>query len=205
VFAGSLGFEEALEIVRWRGQYMQEACDQEAGGMISILGLAAEKVEAAVARARPFGPIGIANYKRPRPTGDLRREGAPREGGRRGQGPGVPAGDPAPGGWRVPLAAHGLRHRAPAPAPREKRRSGPRAFPSTPTWSAKRSRTPEAIRDCLIRQVESPVRWEDTMRRIAARGVDRGYEVGPGRVLAGLSRNIDCGLPRGFGRRGFPG
>jgi len=69
----------------------------------------------------------------------------------------------------------------------------PRA-PFYPNVAGEEVADPEAIRDCLIRQVESPVRWEETVRKIAARGVERGIEVGPGRVLAGLARNIDCGL-----------
>jgi [acyl-carrier-protein] S-malonyltransferase len=50
---------------------------------------------------------------------------------------------------------------------------------------------PEEIRDLLIRQVVSPVRWEDSMRWLLANGCDRFYEVGPGRVLRGLMKRID--------------
>ena len=50
---------------------------------------------------------------------------------------------------------------------------------------------PEEIRQLLIRQVVSPVRWEDSVRRLVADGCDSFYEVGPGRVLRGLMRRID--------------
>ena len=50
---------------------------------------------------------------------------------------------------------------------------------------------PEEIRSLLLKQVVSPVRWEDTMRYLLAQGVSEFYEVGPGRVLRGLLKRID--------------
>jgi [acyl-carrier-protein] S-malonyltransferase len=54
---------------------------------------------------------------------------------------------------------------------------------------------PEEIRQLLIRQVCSPVLWEESMRLMLARGVDQFYEVGPGRVLRGLLRRIERKIP----------
>jgi [acyl-carrier-protein] S-malonyltransferase len=54
---------------------------------------------------------------------------------------------------------------------------------------------PEEIRDLLIRQVISPVRWEESMRLLLGDGVDQFYEVGPGRVLRGLLKRIDRRVP----------
>ncbi|OGI51583.1 MAG: hypothetical protein A3B81_02480 [Candidatus Muproteobacteria bacterium RIFCSPHIGHO2_02_FULL_65_16] len=50
---------------------------------------------------------------------------------------------------------------------------------------------PQAIRDALVRQIESPVRWVETIQKFTAAGVDELVECGPGRVLAGLNRRID--------------
>jgi [acyl-carrier-protein] S-malonyltransferase len=193
VFAGSLEFEEALAIVGRRGQFMQEACDQEPGGMISILGLAAEKVEEAVARARPLGPIGIANYNAP---GQLVISGAKEpleKAAAEARALGCRRAIPlrVAGAYHSPLMAAATRSLRPL---LERAGLRPPRVPFYPNVVGEEVSDPEAIRDCLIRQVESPVRWEETMRRIAARGVDRGFEVGPGRVLAGLARNVDCGL-----------
>jgi [acyl-carrier-protein] S-malonyltransferase len=50
---------------------------------------------------------------------------------------------------------------------------------------------PETIRENLVRQVVSPVRWEDSMRSMLAQGVNEFFEIGPGRVLRGLLKRID--------------
>jgi [acyl-carrier-protein] S-malonyltransferase len=49
----------------------------------------------------------------------------------------------------------------------------------------------DVLRDSLVRQIDSPVRWVESVRRIAALGVDRALEIGPGNVLAGLVRRIE--------------
>ncbi len=54
-----------------------------------------------------------------------------------------------------------------------------------PTWRG------ALLRDALARQIDSPVRWVESVRRLAADGVDRGLEIGPGNVLAGLARRIE--------------
>jgi [acyl-carrier-protein] S-malonyltransferase len=71
--------------------------------------------------------------------------------------------------------------------------------PRVPVWSnvdAKPHTDPAEIRALLVRQVVSPVLWEDTIRGLLADGFDKFYEVGPGRVLAGLlkrvQRKVDC-------------
>ena len=66
--------------------------------------------------------------------------------------------------------------------------------PAVPVWSnvdAKPHTDPAEIRGLLVRQVLSPVRWEDTVRGLLADGVERFYEIGPGRVLAGLMKRVN--------------
>ncbi len=193
VFAGSLEFEEALEIVGARGRFMQEACDLEAGGMVSVLGLTAEEVERAVARGRSAGPIGIANYNAPT---QLVISGA-----RAALEAAVAAAKGMGSRRAIPLRVAGAYH-SPLMAPATARlrpllsRARIRAprIPFYSNVSGGEVADPEAIRDFLIRQVESPVRWEDTLRGMAGKGIRRALEVGPGRVLAGLARTIDCGV-----------
>jgi len=193
VFAGSLDFETALSIVAVRGRYMQDACDRQPGGMVSILGLSEAKVLAAVGKGRALGPIGIANYNAPnqlvisgaKEALDAAAAAAKELGARRA----IPL--RVAGAYHSPLMASATEKLAPLI-----RRAAIRAprLPFFPNVLGEEIRDPEAIRDCLIRQVESPVRWEMTLRAVAARGIDRALEVGPGRVLAGLARSTDCGI-----------
>ena len=65
--------------------------------------------------------------------------------------------------------------------------------PRIPVWSnvdAQPHTDPTEIRELLVKQVLSPVRWEDTLRGLLASGVERFYEIGPGRVLAGLMKRV---------------
>jgi [acyl-carrier-protein] S-malonyltransferase len=65
--------------------------------------------------------------------------------------------------------------------------------PRVPVWSnvdASPHTDPIEIRDLLVKQVLSPVRWEESMKRLLASGVERFYEVGPGRVLSGLLKRV---------------
>jgi [acyl-carrier-protein] S-malonyltransferase len=193
VFAGALQMEEALTIIEARGRLMQEACDREPGTMVTVLGLAEAKVEEAVARSRAKGPVGIANYNSPgqyvisgaRPAVEAAAAAAKELGCRRA----IPL--RVAGAYHSPLMSSATAKLAPL-----LRKASIRA-PRVPFYAnvtGEEVRDPEAIRDLLIRQVESPVRWERSMRSMAAAGVDRALEVGPGRVLAGLAKSIDCGI-----------
>ena len=65
--------------------------------------------------------------------------------------------------------------------------------PRIPVWSnvdAQPHTDPATLRELLVKQVVSPVRWEETMRGLIAAGVERFYEIGPGRVLAGLMKRV---------------
>ena len=68
------------------------------------------------------------------------------------------------------------------------------AVPLVNNWQAREIRTGEEARTGLYEQVRSPVRWEASIRRLTAQGVDTCVEVGPGAVLTGLLRNIDASL-----------
>ena len=194
VFAGCLDFEEALSIVKLRGELMQEACDAEKGAMASIIGLPASRVEEVVEEARKAGlRAGIANYNSPDQTvvsgaaadvDDLvkRLEGA---GARRAIRLKVA------GAYHSPLMASATR--ALEPRLREARIRPPRV-PFYANFTGKEASDPEEIRTNLIRQVESPVRWEQIVRALLDRGLRSAFEVGPGRVIQGLVRNISRDL-----------
>ena len=194
VFAGVLSFEDGLRVVQQRGMAMQKAADAAAGGMVSILGLERSEVEKLCREARGDETLEIANLLCP---GNIVVSGA--------VGACERAAELAPkkGAMKaVPLAVAGAFHTqimrpadeelAAALAKVELQR--PR-IPVISNVDAQPHDDPEEIRRLLIRQVISPVLWEDSMRYLIAQGFDHFYEVGPGRVLLGLLRRIDRKLP----------
>lgn len=194
VFAGVLSFEDGLRVVQQRGMAMQKAADATAGGMVSILGLERSEVEKLCQQARGGETLEIANLLCP---GNIVVSGA--------VGACERAAELAPkmGAMKaVPLAVAGAFHtRIMRPADEELAAAlakvelqRPR-IPVISNVDAQPHDDPEEIRRLLIRQVISPVLWEDSMRYLIAQGFDQFYEVGPGRVLLGLLRRIDRKLP----------
>ena len=190
VFAGSLEFEEGVQIVSLRGQYMQEACDKAKGSMASVIGLPAEKVEETVAMARARGlRVGVANYNSPDQTVISGEVPAVEEiaknleeaGARRVLRLKVA------GAYHSELMASATRKLE--PLLRKVSLHKPR-IPFYSNVAGSQVEEPEEIRENLIRQVESSVRWEQIVRALLERGLTGAFELGPGRVLQGLLRGI---------------
>jgi [acyl-carrier-protein] S-malonyltransferase len=194
VFAGALTFQDGLRVVHARGRAMQAAAEVAPSGMVSIIGLDSTKVEELVSEAKSAGKMELANYLCP---GNTVVSGS------------LPACDcieklvDAKGGRTIRLAVAGAFHTdlmRPADEKLAEALDGVKVLtPRIPVWSnvdAKSHSDPREIRELLVRQVLSPVRWEETMRNLLGAGIERFYEIGPGRVLAGLlkrvNRKIDC-------------
>jgi [acyl-carrier-protein] S-malonyltransferase len=190
VFAGVMEFEDGLKLVQTRGAAMQEAADACPSGMVSILGLEKAQVEAVCAEAREGETLEIANLLCP---GNIVVSGE--------NGACERAAELAPkvGALKaVPLAVAGAFHTTIMQSAVAKLADAlvdvPMRRPQIPVVSnvdAKPHEDPEEIREILVKQVVSPVRWEDSMRYLLAGGYKQFYEVGPGRVLRGLLRRID--------------
>ncbi len=193
-FAGVLSFADGLRVVDARGRAMQAAADANPGGMISILGLDRAQVESICERAAGAGLVRIANLLCP---GNIAVSGA------------LPALAEAErltteqGGRVVRLAVAGAFHTALMKPADEKLAEALQAAdwkpPRMPIWTnvdAKPHTDAAEIRELLVRQVVSPVLWEDTVRGLMGTGFDKFFEIGPGRVLAGLlkrvQRKVDC-------------
>jgi [acyl-carrier-protein] S-malonyltransferase len=190
VFAGVMDFESGLKVVQERGSAMQAASDATPSGMVSILGLDLPQVEALCQRAAQGELLQVANLLSP---GNIAVSGAKAACER------VAAVAADAGAMKaIPLAVAGAFHTAImqpaverlAAALADVRLNKPR-IPVVLNVDARPHDDPEEIRELLIRQVVSPVRWEDSMRWLLANGCDRFYEVGPGRVLRGLMKRID--------------
>ena len=190
VFADVMSFDDGLKIVQERGAAMQAASDAVPSGMVSILGLELPQVEALCERAAQGEVLQVANLLCPRNIAVSGTKAACER---------VVAMATEAGAMRaVPLAVAGAFHTS-IMQPAVERLTAvladvPLRKPRVPVISnvdAAPHEDPEEIRQLLIRQVVSPVRWEDSMRRLLATGCDRFYEVGPGRVLRGLLKRIE--------------
>ena len=193
VFAGSLSFEDALRVVVARGQFMQEACDTEPGGMTSIMGLEASQVEEAVGKVSGSGRIGVANYNSPVQTVISGEQAAVDEAAGIAQEMGARRAIPlkVAGAYHSPLMASATEKLVPM------LEDVAIAAPRCPFYSnvtGGRVEDPDEIRQGLIRQVESSVRWVEIVRAIVKAGAGDGLEIGPGRVVAGLVKNIERSL-----------
>ncbi len=194
VFAGALSFADGLRLVQKRGEAMQAASDASPSGMVSVLGLEQARIEELCAAARSQGVMQIANLLCP---GNIVVSGT-----RTACDELVRLAEAA-GGRTVRLAVAGAFH-TDLMKPADDKLAAALSdvhieSPRIPVWSnvdAQPHTDPEEIRRLLVRQVVQPVLWEQTMRNLLAAGFDRFYEIGPGRVLAGLlkrvQRKVDC-------------
>ena len=185
--AGACGFADGLRLVAERGRLMQEACDATRGGMASVIGGEPEAVRA-LCEAHD---VEVANYNCPGQiviSGEADRIQAA-------------VADSDGRGIRMvkPLNVAGAYHsRLMAPSRDafaefiRDFRFEPPAMTVYANVSGEPVREPEAIREALVRQIVSPVRFEECLRHAAVgHGVERFYECGPGKVLAGLARRTD--------------
>ncbi len=190
VAAGSLEFGDAIRVARKRGQYMQEAVPAGVGAMAAILGLSPAQVEEICKRAADGEVVSPANFNSPEQTvisghaTAIKRavELASQSGAKRA----VVLPVSAPFHCELMLPA---QHRLEADL--RAARFGPLAIPLVTNVAAEAIDKGEDAREALVRQVCLPVRWQECMRTMIELGVDTFVEVGPGRVLSGLLRQVD--------------
>lgn len=187
--AESLPFADALRLVYRRGQLMQHACEQAAGGMVSLMGMDEAAALTLCERVAHAGRVRPANFNCPGQiviSGDADACTA------------AAALAEEFGGKAIPLKVAGAFHS-------ELMRPAAEALKAD--LSAANIRPPrvkvvanvdaayhgdaEGIRESLYRQVFNPVRWQACVERLIADGADTFVEISPGRVLSGLMRKID--------------
>ena len=188
VFAGALTFEDALRVVQCRGEAMQAAADATPSGMVSLLLLDLEQVQSICEQASAAGRLQIANFLCP---GNLVVSGDQAACARA-----VELAEQA-GGRAVQLAVAGAFHTEIMQPADDKLAQildsveiRPPRIPVVSNVDAESHDDPDVIRGLLVRQMISPVRWEDSVRALLDRGADAFYEVGPGKVLRGLLKRI---------------
>lgn len=190
VAAGSLKFDEAVKLVRKRGTYMQDAVPTGQGAMAAIMGLSPAVVLDACKRAAVGEVCAAANLNSPEQTVISGHASAVKRA--------VEIASQLGAKRSMVLAVSAPFHSAlmmPAQQKLEKDLATTQfadlQVPLVTNVDADTIRKGDEARDALVRQVSMPVRWEESMRLLLDEGVNTFVEVGPGRVLTGLMRQIE--------------
>jgi [acyl-carrier-protein] S-malonyltransferase len=193
VAAGVIAFRDAVPLVRFRAQAMQEAVPVGHGGMAAILGLSDQQVREVCAAAAQGQVVEAVNFNAPaqvviaghKAAVERACEAAKAAGAKRALT--LPVSAPfhssllQPASVRLRAYMAELRFAAPAIA-------------IVNNVDVAIVSDPEGIKDALVRQAASPVRWVETVQKIAAEGATHVIECGPGKVLTGLTRRINADL-----------
>ena len=193
VAAGSLKFTDALRLVRKRGRFMQAAVPPGQGAMAALLKLPAGQLDEVLQKAAQGEIVSAANLNAPDQVVIAGHAGAVNRAMELAK---------AAGARRVvPLAVSAPFHCSLMKPAQDRMAPELEAtafddldWPLINNWQGHEVRTGAEARQGLIHQIPSTVRWEESIRYLAARGVDRFFEVGPGGVLTGLLRSIDPAL-----------
>jgi [acyl-carrier-protein] S-malonyltransferase len=193
VAVGAIVFEDAVRLVRRRGQLMQEAVPPGVGAMAAIIGVSAADVEAACRDAADGEVVSAANFNSPEQTVIAGHAGAVDRASKACLARGAKR--------AIPLPVSAPFH---SPLMRPARERMAELLDATPFSDAEMPVVTNVdaapvtegagLRDALVRQIDSPVRWVESIRLLARAGIDRAVEIGPGNVLAGLVRRIERGI-----------
>jgi [acyl-carrier-protein] S-malonyltransferase len=193
VAAGSLAFGDALRLVRKRGRYMQEAVPAGVGAMAALLKLPEGKLEGILAEAAQGEVVSAANLNSPDQivvaghAGAVERAMALAKAGGAKRVVALPVSAPFHCALMKP-AQERLKGDLEAAEFRDLK------FPLVNNWQAREVRAGAEARRGLYEQVPNPVRWTESMRLLAALGVQQCVEVGAGGVLSGLMKSIEPGV-----------
>jgi len=192
-FAGALSFEDGVKVTKARGEAMQAAADAVESGMVSVVGLDSDKTEELCKKASEESgkKVQIANY--------LCKGNYTISGDKDACAKAVEIAKPEfKARMAVPLAVAGAFHTdfmSPAvdklqAVLSEVEVKKPR-IPVVSNVDSKAHSDPETIKEILQKQVTAPVLWETQMKNMAAADFEKGYECGPGKVVAGIMKRID--------------
>ncbi len=190
VCAEAIGFADAVKLVADRGRFMQQAVPAGQGGMAAILGLDDDVVRKVCADAAQGEVLEPVNFNSPGQVVIAGSASAVARGVEQAKAAGAKRALPLP----VSVPSHcKLMH--PAAQQMAQRLAGVDVrAPKVPVIHnvhVKSETTADGIRDALVRQIESPVHWVESVRAMLGLGATRFVECGPGKVLAGLNKRID--------------
>ena len=196
VAAGVLQLKDAVPLVELRAKAMQAAVPAGVGAMAAVMGLDAEGVVAACAEAAQGEVVQAVNFNEPKQTVIAGHKAAVERAAEAVKSRGakralmLPVSAPFHCSLMQP-AADALK------SPLANLQFMPPQFRVVNNVDVAQRIEPDAIRDALVRQAASPVRWVETMQAMQAAGVTHVYECGPGKVLAGLVKRCVDGLAGG--------
>src|SRR5580658_936624 len=190
VAAGCLDFSDAVRLVRKRGRYMQEAVPPGVGAMAALIKLPGSKLESVLSEAAEGEVVNAANLNSPDQVVIAGHRGAVERAMELAK---------AAGARKVVLLPVSAPFHCSLMQPAQQRLGADLEaiqfldlkVPLVNNWQARLIRTAAEAREGLYQQVPNPVRWSESIRRIASEGVTQFVEVGAGGVLSGLLRNIN--------------
>ena len=190
VCAGALDFKDAVKLVEFRGLAMQEAVPVGQGAMAAIIGLDDEAVRAACAEAAQGEVVEAVNFNAPGQVVIAGAKAAVERAGEACKARGAKRALPLP----VSVPSHCALMKPAAERLAQKLAALDFKSPRIPVLhnvDVCAHADPDAIRAALKAQLHSPVRWVETVRKLAHDGMTKQMEFGPGKVLVGLAKRID--------------
>lgn len=187
--AGAMAFADAVKLVADRGRFMQEAVPAGQGGMAAIVGLEDDQVRALCEQNAGGEVLNPVNFNSPGQVVIAGTAAAVARAVANAKAAGAKLAKPLP----VSVPSHCALMRPAAERLRDRLAGVAIQAPAVPVihnYHVQRENTAEGIRAALVRQVESPVRWVETVKKLEADSATRILECGPGKVLAGLNKRI---------------
>lgn len=194
VAAGSLGFSDAIKLVRFRAEAMQAAVPEGVGAMAAILGLDDDAVRAVCEAAAAGEVVEAVNLNSPGQVVIAGNKAAVERAMALAKEKGAKRALPLP----VSVPSHSSLMRPAAEKLLVHLQDVTIKTPTMPVLHNSDVQShvePDAIRAALARQLHTPVRWVETMQALKAAGVGSVFECGPGKVLTGLGKRIDDSVP----------
>lgn len=189
VCAGVLDFKQAISLVELRGKLMQEAVPEGTGGMSAIIGLDNDAIDKACEESAQGQVVSPVNFNSPGQVVIAGHKEAVERAGAACKAAGAKRALPLP--VSVPSHCALMKPAADKMAVAlEKIAFAEPQYPVVNNVDVNVESSPEAIRSALVRQLYNPVRWTETVEFMAAQGVEHLVEVGPGKVLTGLTKRI---------------
>ncbi|MDC9597867.1 ACP S-malonyltransferase [Xenorhabdus anantnagensis] len=189
VCAGVIEFQQAIKLVELRGKLMQEAVPEGQGAMYAIIGLDNESIAKACEESAQGQVVSPVNFNSPGQVVIAGEKDAVERAGAACKAAGAKRALPL----SVSVPSHCALMKSAAEqlaAALQKVVFNQPQFPIVNNVDVKVEKTADAIQDALVRQLYNPVRWAESVEYIAEQGVEQLLEIGPGKVLTGLTKRI---------------